>query len=52
MQRWFRIYALILAAALCACAQGGSYTASEASGNTRSGITVYGEIDTSIGSTR
>lgn len=44
--------ALTLTAALSGCASSGSYQPGETSAGSSSGITVYGEIDASVGRVR
>lgn len=50
--RYLAILALAISAALSGCASSGSYQPGEASAGSSSGITVYGEIDASVGRVR
>lgn len=50
--RYLAILALAISAALSGCASSGNYQPGEPSAGSSSGITVYGEIDASVGRVR
>lgn len=50
--RYLAILALAISTALSGCASSGSYQPGETSAGSSSGITVYGEIDASVGRVR
>lgn len=51
MQRW-HFFILLMMAALSGCAQDHYYQPTTNTASSPSGITVYGEIDASVGHTR